>query len=150
MPTDPVEEPASDPVNELASDPLGELAHPTPRGPVDEPADGPADGPVFDPVVHAPQRLQICALLARAGETEFGVLREALDVSDATLSKHLRTLTDHDYVRTRRVQRLRGQARTWVSLTSGGRRALSAHFAFLYSLAPAAPDAPGAGSGAPA
>ena len=95
-----------------------------------------APEPVFDAVVHAPQRLQICAMLARGGEVEFGVLREGLDVSDATLSKHLRTLTDAGYVELRRVQRPRGQARTWVELTSAGSQALRGHFAFLQSLAP--------------
>jgi len=92
--------------------------------------------PVFDAVVHAPQRLQICAMLARGGEVEFGVLREGLDVSDATLSKHLRTLTEAGYVDLRRVQRAKGQARTWVTLTPTGSHALRGHFAFLQSLAP--------------
>ncbi|WIB60432.1 transcriptional regulator [Curtobacterium sp. MCLR17_007] len=92
--------------------------------------------PVFDAVIHAPQRLQICAMLARGGEVEFGVLREGLDVSDATLSKHLRTLTDAGYVDLRRVKRTQGQARTWVSLTPAGLQALRGHFAFLQSIAP--------------
>jgi len=92
--------------------------------------------PAFDPVVHAPQRLQICAMLARGGEVEFGVLREGLDVSDATLSKHLRTLTEAGYVDLRRVQRAKGQARTWVTLTPAGSQALRGHFAFLQSIAP--------------
>nr|BFF16416.1 hypothetical protein GCM10025699_77190 [Microbacterium flavescens] len=69
-----------------------------------------APEPLFDAVVHAPQRLQICAMLARGGEVEFGTLREGLAVSDATLSKHLRTLTEAGYVDLRRVQRARGQA----------------------------------------
>lgn len=97
---------------------------------------GPAPVPVFDAVVHAPQRLQICAMLARGGEVEFGVLREGLDVSDATLSKHLKTLTEAGYVELRRVQRAKGQARTWVTLTPAGSQALRGHFAFLQSLAP--------------
>ena len=97
---------------------------------------GAAPEPVFDAVVHAPQRLQICAMLARGGEVEFGVLREGLDVSDATLSKHLRTLTEAGYVELRRVQRAKGQARTWVTLTPTGSQALRGHFAFLQSLAP--------------
>ena len=92
--------------------------------------------PVFDAIVHAPQRLQICAMLARGGEVEFGVLREGLEVSDATLSKHLRTLTEAGYVELRRVQRMKGQARTWASLTPSGSWALRGHFAFLQSIAP--------------
>jgi len=92
--------------------------------------------PAFDAVVHAPQRLQICAMLERGGEVEFGVLRDGLQVSDATLSKHLRTLTEAGYVDLRRVQRPRGQARTWVALTPAGSQALRGHFAFLQSIAP--------------
>lgn len=92
--------------------------------------------PVFDPVIHAPQRLQICALLARSGEIEFGALRDTLTVSDATLSKHLRTLTEAGYVELRRVQRQRGQARTWVQLTAAGTAAVRGHFAFLQGIAP--------------
>ncbi|WIE54451.1 transcriptional regulator [Curtobacterium sp. MCBD17_003] len=96
--------------------------------------------PTFDATIHAPQRLQICALLARGGEVEFATLRDALDVSDATLSKHLRVLTDAGYVVLRRVQRDRGHARTWAGLTRDGRRALDAHFAYLSALAPDAGD----------
>ncbi|WP_423919322.1 transcriptional regulator [Frigoribacterium sp. 2-23] len=92
--------------------------------------------PVFDAVIHAPQRLQICAMLARGGDVEFGVLREGLDVSDATLSKHLKTLAESGYIDLKRVQRAKGQARTWVALTPSGSRALRGHFAFLQSLAP--------------
>lgn len=92
--------------------------------------------PRFDAVVHAPQRLQICSLLARGGAVEFGVIREVLDVSDATLSKHLRTLSEAGYVDLRRVQRPKGQARTWVALTTSGTQAFRGHFAFLQRLAP--------------
>ena len=35
-----------------------------------------------------------------------------------------------------RVQRAKGQARTWVTLTPAGSQALRGHFAFLQSLAP--------------
>lgn len=92
--------------------------------------------PVFDAVVHAPQRLQVCAILARGDDVEFGALRDSLEVSDATLSKHLRTLTEAGYVELRRIQRPRGQAKAWVSLTAAGTHALHGHFAFLNSIAP--------------
>ncbi len=97
-----------------------------------------APAPEFDAVIHAPQRLQICALLARAGEIEIGTLRDALAVSDATLSKHLKTLSESAFVESRRVQQPRGQARTWVALTKDGRRRLAAHVAFLQGLDPGA------------
>lgn len=88
----------------------------------------------FDPVIHAPLRLHICALLRRGGEIEFGTLRAALDVSDATLSKHLKTLGEAGYVDLRRVKRARGHARTWVRLTPAGKIALTRHFAALDAL----------------
>lgn len=94
----------------------------------------PAIGARFDLVIHAPLRLQICALLRRGGQIEFGTLRTALDVSDATLSKHLKTLAEAGYVELRRVKRAHGHARTWVQLTTAGGAALARHFAFLDAL----------------
>lgn len=88
----------------------------------------------FDPVIHAPWRLQICTLLDRGGEVEFGALRALLQISDAMLSKHLKTLADSGYVELRRAQRARGHARTWVRLTPTGSKALDSHFAFLIGL----------------
>ena len=38
--------------------------------------------PRFDNVIHAPNRLQICAFLAPLQEAEFQVLRDELNVSD--------------------------------------------------------------------
>lgn len=95
-------------------------------------------GARFDPVIHAPQRLQICALLERGGDVEFGTLRTVLDMSDATLSKHLKTLAGPGYVELRRVQRPRGHARTWVRLTPAGAKAFDSHFAYLAELRQAA------------
>ena len=37
----------------------------------------------FDTVIHAPTRLQICALLDSTKELEFQIIREQLDVSDS-------------------------------------------------------------------
>ena len=34
--------------------------------------------PVFDPVIHAPGRLQICALLAAVDQAEFATIRDAI------------------------------------------------------------------------
>ena len=46
----------------------------------------------FDTVIHAPNRLQICALLDSTKELEFQIIREQLDVSDSVLSKHLKVI----------------------------------------------------------
>lgn len=95
-----------------------------------------ATDPQFDAVIHAPQRLQICALLSRGGDVEFSTLRDGLGVSDATLSKHLKVLGDAEYVDVRKVQQGSGHARTWVKLTRSGQKRVREHFRYLASIAP--------------
>lgn len=86
--------------------------------------------PCFDPVVHAPVRLQVCALLAPVREAEFGLVRDELEVSDSVLSKHLAVLEAQGYLRLRKAKgRVRQQ--TWVALTAAGRDAFAAHVAEL-------------------
>lgn len=81
----------------------------------------------------APKRLEVMTLLTAVSEAEFATLRDALEVSDSVLSKHLSTLEDAGYIRRRKS--LHGQRRTtWISLTRLGRRALSAHVAALREL----------------
>lgn len=84
----------------------------------------------FDPVIHAPHRLRICGLLADVKELEFGVLREALSVSDSVLSKQLTVLTGAGYLRSRRAKRDARQ-RVWLALTPEGRESFAAHVAEL-------------------
>ncbi len=90
--------------------------------------------PVFDVVIHAPGRLQICAMLAGADEAEFATLREAIQVSDSVMSKHLKQLEDAGYVSLRKAA-IGGRQRTWLSLTAAGRKAFNAHVAELTRLA---------------
>lgn len=90
--------------------------------------------PVFDPVIHAPGRLQICALLSSVDDAEFAVIRDAIKVSDSVLSKHLKQLEEAGYVSLSKAAAA-GRQRTWLSLTSEGRRAFSAHVAELNRLA---------------
>lgn len=94
--------------------------------------------PRFDEVIHAPVRLRVCGLLAAADEVEFSVVRDALGVSDATLSKHLRVLADAGFVDVRKAASAgRADARrlTWLRLTAEGRGAFSAHVAELRAIA---------------
>lgn len=89
--------------------------------------------PQFDPVIHAPNRLRICALLSPVDDAEFGVLRDELDISDSVLSKHLAVLEDAGYVTLRKAKgRVRQQ--TWIGLTGAGRTALASHLAELRRL----------------
>lgn len=98
--------------------------------------------PRFDETIHAPVRLRVCGLLAAAEEVEFGVMREALGVSDATLSKHLKVLAGAGFVEVRKAASTsRADARrlTWLRLTREGRAAFSAHVAELRAIAQGVP-----------
>ncbi|GIG40550.1 transcriptional regulator [Cellulomonas phragmiteti] len=98
----------------------------------------PDAAPRFDEVIHAPVRLRVCGLLAAAEQVEFSVVRDALKVSDATLSKHLKVLAEAGFVDVRKAASAhRSDARrlTWLRLTDEGRRAFSAHVAELRAIA---------------
>lgn len=82
--------------------------------------------PTFDEVIHAPQRLRICAMLSAAQKVEFGVIQDRLVMSKSALSKHLTQLADAGYVRQDRAVR-DSRSRLWLSLTQEGARAYRAH-----------------------
>lgn len=90
--------------------------------------------PALDPVIHAPARLHICALLSPVDEAEFAVIREETGVSDSVLSKHLKQLEEAGYLRIRKATAASRQ-RTWLALTRAGRFAFRAHMAELTRLA---------------
>ena len=80
----------------------------------------------FDSLIHAPNRLHICAILSTSAEMEFKLLRERLDVSDSVLSKHIKSLEEAGYVAPAKRTDF-GRQRTWLSLTSKGLDAYTAH-----------------------
>ncbi|MCC3290988.1 MULTISPECIES: transcriptional regulator [unclassified Arthrobacter] len=97
--------------------------------------------PRFDEVVHPPTRLRICGLLRPLEEMDFAVLRDTLGVSDATLSKQLKILTEAGYVRlAKTTSPARRDARriTWVALTPAGRKSFDSHVLALQEIAGAA------------
>jgi DNA-binding MarR family transcriptional regulator len=104
----------------------------------------------FDEVIHAPLRLQICAMLAPVQSLAFADIRDSLEVSDSVLSKHLSALAEAGYVMVSRV-RANSRSRRQVTLTTLGRTALGGHLAALQAIAsiaePAIAEKP---SGAPA
>jgi DNA-binding transcriptional ArsR family regulator len=59
----------------------------------------------FNLVIHAPNRLLICALLDSVAEIEFGTVQERLKVSASVLSKHVTVLADAGYVTQRNAVR---------------------------------------------
>lgn len=88
---------------------------------------------VFDIIIHAPQRLQICALLSSIGELEFQIIRDKLELSDSALSKHIKMLSEADYVVVSK-KGSGGRSYKWISLTSKGKRAFKGHVQALKSI----------------
>jgi DNA-binding MarR family transcriptional regulator len=84
----------------------------------------------LDPHLQAPARLKLMSMLAGVTEAEFSTLRQELDVSESVLSKHIATLAQSGFVRSRKGTHLRRRT-TWVAITRTGRTALSAHVAAL-------------------
>lgn len=84
----------------------------------------------LDPVIHAPARLQIVALLAAAEEAEFGFVRDTIGVSDSVLSKHGSALESAGYVTVRKGY-VGKRPKTWFKLTDRGRAAFTAYVATL-------------------
>lgn len=79
-------------------------------------------------VIHAPNRLAICALLSAAGAVEFAAIRDELGVADSVTSKHLKVLVEAGYVATEtRVDSTSRRPRNWISLTPAGRAAFTAY-----------------------
>jgi len=80
----------------------------------------------FDNIIHAPNRLQICAFLVQLDEAEFQLLRDELEVSDSVLSKHIKQLEKFGYLKLRKST-VNGRQRTWVFLTDEGHQAFKDH-----------------------
>jgi DNA-binding MarR family transcriptional regulator len=95
----------------------------------------------FDELIHAPLRLQICAMLAPVQTLPFADIRDGLAVSDSVLSKHLSALAEAGYVNVSRV-RANSRSRRQVTLTRPGRTALNGHLAALQAIVAAAEQDP--------
>lgn len=89
---------------------------------------------VFDELIHAPLRLQICAMLLPLQLLGFSDIRDSLGLSDSVLSKHLSTLAGAGYLEVSRV-RTDARSRRRVSLTDLGRTAVRGHLAALQTIA---------------
>lgn len=80
----------------------------------------------LDPVLTAPKRLAIMAVLASSASTDFPFLRDHLGVSDSDLSKQASALEAADYLRISKSGRGRG-ASTSYQATKAGRAAYRRH-----------------------
>jgi DNA-binding MarR family transcriptional regulator len=90
--------------------------------------------PGLDPLIHAPVRLQICAILSATDEAEFALVREETGVSESVLSKQVKLLEEAGYVAVRKAT-MASRQRTWLALTKAGRAVFAAHMQALSALA---------------
>jgi DNA-binding MarR family transcriptional regulator len=89
--------------------------------------------PKFDEVIHAPHRLQICALLAPVESVEFSRVRDTVKVSDSVLSKQVKILQEAGYLVVTKSTR-NSRSHTWLALSPVGREALAGHLSELRRL----------------
>lgn len=87
----------------------------------------------FDELIHAPNRLRICAFLDAIATAEFGSVRDMLGVADSVASKHVKVLQEAGYVRVSKPTGS-GRVKTWLELTAEGRRAFREHVRALQDL----------------
>ncbi|WP_433497343.1 winged helix-turn-helix domain-containing protein [Sphaerimonospora sp. CA-214678] len=94
----------------------------------------------LDEVIHAPVRLSIVAALAAVEKADFRFLRDTIEVSDSLLSKHILTLEEAGYVRVNKTF-VGKRARTWLSLTSRGKKAFRTYMDVLRRITEGIPHA---------
>ncbi|GAQ53249.1 winged helix-turn-helix domain-containing protein [Streptomyces acidiscabies] len=93
-----------------------------------------AEPPRLDPTVQHPTRLALAAFLSGCLEADFRTTRDALALSDSTLSKTVSALEAAGYVKARKGF-VGKRPRTWLSLTPQGRTRLEAHLEALRTIA---------------
>lgn len=94
----------------------------------------------LDDTIHQRVRLGILAVLAEARRVDFSYLKQALEVTDGNLSRHLQVLDEGGHVKVEKTFEGR-RPRTWVSLTRRGRAAFGAEIAALRALIDRVTDA---------
>ncbi len=87
----------------------------------------------FSPILQAPARLQIAALLSHVQDAEFQRLKDVTGCSASVMSKHLAVLADAALIRIRKAAS-NGRSCTWVSLTHHGRDVYLAHVTALRNI----------------
>jgi DNA-binding MarR family transcriptional regulator len=87
----------------------------------------------LDDTVHQRVRLGILAVLSEAKRADFSYLRDALNLTDGNLSRHIQVLEEAGLVRVEKGFEGR-RPRTWVEATRRGRDALQAELGALRDL----------------
>jgi DNA-binding MarR family transcriptional regulator len=90
--------------------------------------------PTFDETFATLPRLKVAAFLSGCERAEFGVVAAACELTDSTLSKAMTALQQTGYVLVKKGY-VGKRPRTWLSLTSQGRRALAGHLGAVAALA---------------
>lgn len=87
----------------------------------------------LDDLVHQRGRLGILTVLAAKNRADFSYLQTALDMTRGNLGRHLEALADASLIHVEKgfVNR---RARTWISITTPGRRALAIEMSALRAL----------------
>ena len=88
----------------------------------------------LDEIIHAPTRFSIVAALAFTDKAEFAAVRDAVEISDSTLSKQASALEQAGYVKVTKGY-VGKRPRTWLSLTPTGREAFTRHLEALRCIA---------------
>ena len=87
----------------------------------------------LDDTIHQRVRLGILAVLAESRRVDFAYLRQALELTDGNLSRHLQVLEGAGFVRIDKTFEGR-RTRTCISATKAGRAALASEIAALRAL----------------
>jgi DNA-binding MarR family transcriptional regulator len=87
----------------------------------------------LDDTVHQRVRLGILAVLTEARRADFTYLRDALELTDGNLSRHIQVLEEAGLVKVEKGFEGR-RPRTWVEATKRGRQALEAEMSALREL----------------
>ena len=88
----------------------------------------------LDELLGHPVRFSVAALLAAASQLEFSFVRDHVEVSDSMLSKQVSMLEQAGYVNVKKGF-VGKRPRTWLSLSSDGRRAFERHLSALREIA---------------
>ena len=87
----------------------------------------------LDDTVHQRVRLGILAVLSEVRRADFGFLRDALELTDGNLSRHIAVLEEAGLVKVEKGFAGK-RPRTWVQATRHGREALDAEMNALREL----------------
>lgn len=87
----------------------------------------------LDPVIHAPVRLTVVALLATRGPQDFSTIKQHLVVTDGALGMHLKKLIMAGYAKCQKAF-YDGKPRSTYYLSQAGREALGRYVRLMEEL----------------